>query len=450
MNKSSILDVLKRQYVIVLTVVAVGVVLCLLALTRYVKYTATSTILTTSARHAETGSLDPNGDPSSSAIAPADIPDFLQSKTLLDRVGSDLHLTKKERARLGGEIKAKVSMTSDDMPITVTDQDPKLAVSMVNDLVHQLQVFEAQVSASRYDMLVADLQKQLGARRNILRNLDDRIAVLSARDPYISPENGTSDINKRLIALVQQRDTLRATMLGDASAATIAERRPGLARQLASREITSGDPVFQNLGSQYGKDLAQLNLTKAGYTARFPGLAGLQAQVQSEGRDIADRTKRETAQPLKSPAYVAAMLEANKAQSLYASDRAQLAALDSQIDGTTAHLNGSRGESAVIAALRRDRSAGDSAYAALSDRLAKSLADRAQAASINSVVPIDSPSAASRALLSRPTVIVPAFAIAFVWLAITLAFIADGADSRLRDRATIEDLYGSPVLTYVG
>jgi len=450
MNKSSMLDVLKRQYVIVLTVLAVGVVLCLLALTRYVKYTATATILTTASRHGNTGSLDPTGGASESAIAPSDIPDFAQSKTLLDRVAADLHLSAAERGRLGGEIKAKVSLTSDDMPITVTDKSPKLAVTIVNDLTRQLQIFEAQVAASRYDMLITDLHKQLGDRRNILRNLDDRIAVLSARDPYISPETGTSDINKRLVALVQQRETLRTTMQGDAGAAAVAEKRPALARQLAGREIVAGDPVFQNLGNQYGKDLAQLNVTKSGYTNRFPGLAGLQAQVQSEGRDIADRTARETAQPLKSPAYVAAMLDANKAQSLYTSDRSQLAALDAQIDATTTHLNGSRGESSTIAALRRDRAAGDAAYASLSDRLAKALGDRAQAASINSIVVIDAPVAASRAMLSRPNVLVPAFAVAFAWLAVTLAFLADGADSRLRDRSTIEDLYGSPVLTYVG
>jgi hypothetical protein len=38
---------------------------------------------------------------------------------------------------------------------------------------------------------------------------------------------------------------------------------------------------------------------------------------------------------------------------------------------------------------------------------------------------------------------------AFAWLAITLAFLLDRSDGRLRTRTTIEDLYGTRVLTNV-
>jgi capsular polysaccharide biosynthesis protein len=54
------------------------------------------------------------------------------------------------------------------------------------------------------------------------------------------------------------------------------------------------------------------------------------------------------------------------------------------------------------------------------------------------------------ALLGRPGVLGAAFAVAFIWLAITLAFVLDGADKRLRNTTSIEDLYGKPVFNPVG
>jgi capsular polysaccharide biosynthesis protein len=63
---------------------------------------------------------------------------------------------------------------------------------------------------------------------------------------------------------------------------------------------------------------------------------------------------------------------------------------------------------------------------------------------------LDQATGAAPTLLSRPPVLAAALGIVFLWLAITLAFVADGSDKRLRTRTTIEELYGSPVLTSVG
>ena len=255
---------------------------------------------------------------------------------------------------------------------------------------------------------------------------------------------------QELVATLHQRDAIRATMQGDASAAQFAAARPQLTRQLASREIIDKNPTFNSLREQYGKDLAQLNVALAGYTDAFPGLAGQKSQVGREGQMLSDLQTRETAQPAKSESYVAAMLDKNKADAAYASDRAQLATFDAVIADLTQHLNASRTSGLSVAALRRERDAGDQAYARLSDRLATAMADRSQAAAVAPAVVIDQATFASPSLLSQPRVLGTALAIAFLWLALTLAFLVDASDKRLRTRTTIEDLYGSPVLTDVG
>jgi uncharacterized protein involved in exopolysaccharide biosynthesis len=227
-------------------------------------------------------------------------------------------------------------------------------------------------------------------------------------------------------------------------------KRPELTRDLASQEIVQNDPVFQSLRTQYGKDLALLNNQRAGYTDAFPGLTGFKNQVARESDSLAGEQARATANPAKSAAYVSAQLDQNKSQAAVLNDRAQLAAVQGQIAAMHAHLDSSHAENLSLASLRRDREAGNQAYAHLADRLAVAQADRAQAASINSIVLLDAATSAEPALLSRPPLIAVALGAMFLWLAITLAFVADAADSRLRTRTTIEDLYGTRVFTSVG
>jgi uncharacterized protein involved in exopolysaccharide biosynthesis len=113
-------------------------------------------------------------------------------------------------------------------------------------------------------------------------------------------------------------------------------------------------------------------------------------------------------------------------------------------------LTGSAGEGSEIAQLRRARAADEDVFTDLSQRLARANADRAQAAAVGSVVVIDRASSASLALLGRPLVLGAAFFVIFAWLAITLAFIVDSSDDRLRTPEAIERLYGKPVFRPVG
>jgi uncharacterized protein involved in exopolysaccharide biosynthesis len=121
-----------------------------------------------------------------------------------------------------------------------------------------------------------------------------------------------------------------------------------------------------------------------------------------------------------------------------------------QIGAFQAHLTGSAGEGSTIAQLRRARAADEDVFTDLSQRLARASADRAQAAAVGSVVVIDRATGASLATLGNPLVLGVAFFVIFAWLAITLAFVVDGSDGRLRTPESIERLYGKPVFMSVG
>jgi uncharacterized protein involved in exopolysaccharide biosynthesis len=449
-NIDHVLKVIWRQRTLVAAVLVIGVVVFGFAVMKSRKYTATATILAVSASSQDSAVLDPSKDPTQSAIALADIPSLLGSSTLAALVGRDLHLSSAQTQRLQGGIKAKPSLGSDVLPVTVTDTEPDRAVSEANAVVKELQKYEQQIAMSRYDLLIKDLQRQLGDRRTALATVDKSIDELTTSDPYITYANGTDAISSRLVALDTQRDQLQATLRGDASASKLMAKRPNLTRDLASQEIIANDPVFQSLRSQYGKDLAQLDNESAGYTDKFPGLAGMRGEVDRENQSLASAEQRATANPAKSTSYVTAQLDQNKAQAALASDQAQLAAVTGQIDAMQTHLASSRPENMSLASLRREREAGDQAFAQLADRLAVAEADRAQAASINTIVLLDHATSAAPALLSRPPLIAAALSVIFLWLAISLAFLADGADSRLRSRTTIEELYGSRIFTAVG
>ncbi len=448
MNLGSLAQVVWRQRVVVAAVLLIGLVCFGFALSKGKKYSASSVILAGSDSSTNAAVLDPTKNPIESAISATDLPMLLHSSTVLKRVAEELKLTPEHAEKLGGNIKAKASGAA-AVPITVTDTTADLAIAEANALARELQRFEQEIAESRYDLLISDLRNQLSGERTTLGNLDQKIASLTSADPYISDVNGTAAINTSLVALETQRDTVRTQLMGDSAAVVKAAERPTLTRDLARKEIVQNDPVFQSLRTQLGKDLAAYNQQKAQYSPSFPGLPGAQDQVKRESVDLSVATAEATKNPGQSASYVAAELDQNKAQTTYASDRSQLQSLDTEIANLTAHLTSSRDENVALSTLRREREAGNQAYAQLSDRLALAIADRSQSASVNSIVLLDNATSASPTMLSRPEVIFAAMAIAFSWLAISLAFLVDQSDGRLRTRTSVEELYGSPVLTNV-
>ena len=450
MNVKPIAEMVRRQYLIILAVLAAGLALYLVALPVLRKYQAISTVLSVAGSNADAAPLDPRRDPTQSAVTQKDLPTLLTSQAVLDQVSRKLHLTSTESEKLYKQIKAKPVFDSDVLPITFTDRSADRAVAGANAVTQALAEYNKTIATRRYDALIGDLSNQLDVRRAKLQIVDSQIAKLSSEDPYVTPDTGTTALNTQLVALEAQRNTVEATMRGDAAAATLAAARPALSKALAGREIVQNDPVVDALKTQYGKDLAQYNLQKAGYTEKYPGLPGLADQVGHENASLNATVAQETSNPAKSSTYVSTLLDANKARGTLAADRAQLGAIQNQITGLLAHLSSSHSAGTAMSELKRDRTVQEASYGELSTRLANAQADRAQAGTIDSLVVIDRATSATPTTLSQPVVLGAAFTIAFLWLAFTLAFLFDGADNRLRSTDSIEDLYGRPVFTPVG
>jgi capsular polysaccharide biosynthesis protein len=449
-NFKKLLETLQRQRIAVVAVLIVGLAIYVVALPHLRKYSATSTLLAAAASSEQTSVLDPEKDPISSAVGIVDLEDLATSAMILDRVASQLHLSADDAKKLPGEVKAKSLFGSNILPVQVSDRDPNRAIRAANLLANELAAYTRSISTSRYDQLIADLTNQVADRRTRLQALDRRIQDVTSDNYYITPETGTTAINTRLVALESQAQLLAATVAGDVANAATFSKRPQLTRHLAGHEITTQDPSFVALKVQYGKDLAALNNMKAGYTENYAGIAGLQETVDRERASLARVEAEEVRDPTQSATYVTAQLDANRANATLGADRAQLAAVNKQIAELDGQLSSSGGQGTQIAELRRERAADDDAYGQLSARLSRAIADRSQAATIGSVVVIGRATSAPPALLGRPGVLGAAFAVAFIWLAITLAFVLDGADKRLRNTTSIEDLYGKPVFNPVG
>jgi capsular polysaccharide biosynthesis protein len=450
MKIRELLEIAQRQRVAIVAVLIVGLAAYIVALPHFKKYTATSTLLAASASSQDSSVLDPTKDPAASAVGLGDLENLATSASVLDNVERDLHLPANEAIRFGSEVKAKAVFGSDVLPVSVTDRDPDLAVSEVNSLATELSAYARNISTSRYDELIRDLRAQVAQRAAALRSIDARVQTLTGANYFVTMDQGTAAINARLIALAAQEQQLQATVDGDIAGARMAAERPDLSRRLAGHEITAQDPAIVALQTQFGKDLAALDNMRAGYTDRYAGVANLEETVSRERASMSRAEADATRDPTQSASYVAAMLDANKAAATLATDRAQLATVHAQLATLDDRLGSSAGAGAQINELRRLRLADEDAFAQLSARLARAIADRSQAASIGSVIVIDRATSASPALLGRPGVLGVAFAFAFVWLAFTLAFILDSTGTRLRTTASIEDLYGTPVFTPVG
>jgi uncharacterized protein involved in exopolysaccharide biosynthesis len=450
MTYSNIIETLRRQWIVLAVVMAVGFVAFLIAFPHFRKYTATATMLAANAPAGDSGVLDPTRDPISSAVSLGDLQSLATSPSLLDAVETKLHLSDREAARFPGEVKAKALFASDILPISVTDPDPALAVSGTNVLIEELSRYAERIATGRYDQLIADLQRQITERKADLAQIDARINAVSSGDFYLTPETGTAGIETRLVALQQQEQQLESAVGGDVAAASVVAEQPAISHALARHEILAQDPSVVAQRAQLGKDVAALNLALSGYTLSYPGLKGMILQVKAEAAEVAKAENRTAANPGESESYVNAEISANKTRATLESDRAQLAAVRSQLSDMQAHLTGSAGAGSQISQLRRARSISENVFTDLGQRLARARADRAEAASIGSVVIIDHATHASPALLGSPLVLGVAFLVIFGWIAVTLAFMLDGADDHLRTPEAIGKLYGKPVFTAVG
>jgi capsular polysaccharide biosynthesis protein len=132
-----------------------------------------------------------------------------------------------------------------------------------------------------------------------------------------------------------------------------------------------------------------------------------------------------------------------KAHALLASDQAKLKAIEGEL--STLHDQIGAGSIALnVARIRRDRDNAEAAYTTIATRLATVIADRAEAASVGSVVVIDRAQVAQKS--SMATMVAIGILVLALWLAVTLAVMLENAGRRFRDEVAVESIYGTPVI----
>ena len=151
------LAVIWRQRTIVAAVLVIGLLVFSLAVTKTRKYTATASILVVTSNSQNSAVLDPSKDPTDSAIALADVPSLLGSSAIVAKVAHELHLSAASSQRLASSIKAKPSLGSNVLPVTVTDSDPNRVIVEANAVVSELQSYVQHIAMMRYDLLIKDL-----------------------------------------------------------------------------------------------------------------------------------------------------------------------------------------------------------------------------------------------------------------------------------------------------
>ncbi|MGZ3521382.1 MAG: GumC family protein [Vulcanimicrobiaceae bacterium] len=386
-------------------------------------------------------------DPS---VYSTDMPSLALSTTVLRAVKQDLGV-RTGLSTLPDQITAKVSFGSSVMPITFMDRHPAMAVRGANAVADELSQYYRQISGSRYTSLEAYLKKELSAKRQQLEGLDRKLQLAAIKDPYFADSNASTAIGQQVLTLEQQRDAAQATLIGDQAQAAAQARNLRQIAPIVHQEKLASDPTYVHIRDQRAQDAAQLQLTKSAYSAAYPGTPGLEDKVQRETTALAAAEKAAlTSSTTASPSYAIAMADKGKVDAILAADRARVAALSQQISAAQAHLAELPGSGVQVSALRRDRDAADAEYLALSTKLTDTLALEAEAASVGSVEVIDRASVAQPAIGKHASALIAGAVLGFFVLGISLAFLLELTDDRIRTVAGVEALYGRPVLATVG
>jgi uncharacterized protein involved in exopolysaccharide biosynthesis len=444
-------DALSHQRWAVAAVLALGAVVAfLLAARTPPAYTAASSVLMVPATSTDEGS----GNPISTTrpLLSDDLPLLAQTTAVLGRVSRETG-SSFDAGAFGRRVRTQVSQSSNVMTIRFFDDTPERAMRGANAVADAVVAQYRTIATRRYDTLAADIRRQLERRRQDLRALDADLQRSSASYPYAQDPAGAAagiSVDARLVRLQDERDELAAKLSGDAAQAGVTSRRTSETAPLARAQAASADPVYRNLRERYGRDAAELRRTQSEFASNYPGLAELQEIVRRERAGLAGDEHRIAATSLSgTQPYADALAEENRARSLVANDRAKLEQLDRTLAGVKGQLSGSSSAGTHVAALRRERASAEAAYQLLSTRLSTTLADRAAAASTGSLMVFDHAIYAAPSPYTRPVLLTTAVMLLAVWIAITLAFILDGIDVRFRSPASIERVYGTPVLEVV-
>jgi uncharacterized protein involved in exopolysaccharide biosynthesis len=376
-----------------------------------------------------------------------DMPSLLMSETVLTRFVAQQHIEGTSFKDLRKAIEADTTPESAIMPITYKARSAKAAIEGANALAVDLRAYYRQISTQRYDDLAAYLGTALDGERAKIETADRQLDRLVATDPYFTQNEAGQAIGAQMLALNQQRDQIDATMESHAIEAQLAGQRMVQMRPTVLSELRTGNADYNTLAQQVAKDRTAAALLAAQYTDKYAGIQSLQDQIaRSNGVLETERRRAEAEDPGNSATYGSLLTARDAAAAVYAGDKAQRAAIESQIESTEAHLAKLPQIGVQIASLRRDRDAANTSYQILAEQRTLTLSQQAQTAALGSITITDPASVAERSIGKGALLLPIAAMLAFTVLALALPFGLELIDQRLRRRETIEQLYGRPLI----
>jgi capsular polysaccharide biosynthesis protein len=445
-----ILLAIKHQWQIVLGITALGFIAAIaVAVFTQPKYIADTSVLMVAGSAQESPSQDLAT--STKPLLSSDLPSLAKGPTVLQRLRTDLGETVPLES-LRSHISAKVSTDSTIMQVEYSAPNPNKAIQGANALGDEITKFYRELATARFDSLIADLQMQLKSRKAELEKADGTLADVAKIYPFIDvtaagpSEYGATSVYQRLVGLRTDRDQLEANLRADEATARSTEGIVLDAKAPAVREILQSDAIYSRIRDQYAKDTAELKRLSAYGSERYPGLIELRRTVSREAQDVASASRQAMAVGPSSNASYATALDARvRAAGQVASDKAKLAQEDQVLGALYAQI-GKKGIASKVAGMRRDHDSAEAAYSIIAARLAKSIADRAEASSTGSVIVLDRAQFASRALLGSGTVAAIAIVFLSLWLALSIGLMVENAQQWMNEGRSVETIYGAPVI----
>ncbi|MBD5655132.1 MAG: hypothetical protein IAI50_08105 [Candidatus Eremiobacteraeota bacterium] len=379
-------------------------------------------------------------------LLPADLPNLAMSSNVVNRAIADGHLHIDSDTLLK-RLSVRESPHSDVIPVSFSSKDAALATSVPNAIANATVAEFKNLATSQYNDLIDKLNVQVADLQKQISTNNARYQASVRNDSMAGVTTGLDSLAARVDSVDQLRAAAQSKLAQDTAAAKTAESMSGSSNlgSVIREETLTHDPAFTAMQLAQAKDRANYETVKAGYTEAYPGFAGLKEQVTLE-KQASDREALAAERDHRgaSPTYAAQLVAQQTARSLVAGDRAQLAALDRQYAQTKSRLMDLPRYTVPADEFRVKRDGAIAAYTQVEARLRTALADKAAAASLNSVVVLDR---ATEAVPNMSSIVASALVVLLIFgLALGAAYLAELLDPRIRNQADVEGLYGSPLI----
>jgi capsular polysaccharide biosynthesis protein len=376
-----------------------------------------------------------------------DLPSIATSTVVLSRAQKalDLDLT---IITLKHRLVAKPpAFKSSILSLMFTDADPERAVLVVNGIADQMAKYFAEVSTARFDSDLHALDVELDKQRGLILSINAKIRAHGDPSVAVLDDRGADTISDRVAALESETALSQAVLSGDRAHLGAFDAGIKGRSSVEKSEILQNDHTYKELQTAVAIASSQYETAKATYTANFPGLSELKTKADRLKQSL-DTEKRNalTSPDAFSPAALGFDTERRNALATEQADSAKATDLSNLLRVQRDRLSALPS----LEFLRLQRTAAQADYLSISARRATSLANRADALSLGSVVVVDRAITAEAVTGFSGLKLMALVVLVALALGIASAFVAEALDPRLRRPTQIEDLYGISVVGSLG